>query len=83
MPRACTVCAHPKRTAIEAALAAGESQREVAARFGLSKTALVRHAQHAPPAPPKRTAGSKRTAGVESPSGAVQADHDDRASSSA
>ena len=46
MARACTVCAHAQRSGIEAALAGGHSQREVAGRFGISKTALVRHGEH-------------------------------------
>jgi transposase len=63
MPRVCTVCAHGRRAEIEAALAVGESQREVAGRFAVSKTSLVRHADHlasrapsaAPAQPEKRT----------------------------
>lgn len=43
MARSCSVCEHPERQAIEAALRSGASVREVAARFGVSKTALWRH----------------------------------------
>ena len=51
MPRTCTVCAHPDRDAVDAALVAGEAFRHVAARFGLSTGALQRHrAAHLPPA---------------------------------
>ena len=44
MPRRCTVCAHPEREAIDAALVAGsDSLRTIAARFGVSKSSLIRH----------------------------------------
>ena len=43
MPRKCTVCAHPEREAIDAALVAGDSYRRIAAQFALSATSLRRH----------------------------------------
>lgn len=43
MPRRCSVCDHPDRPAVDAALVAGEPFRNVAARFRLSTSALVRH----------------------------------------
>ncbi len=44
MPRTCTVCAHPRREAIDAALLdPGESFRNIAERFSLSAAALHRH----------------------------------------
>ncbi len=47
MPRSCTICAHPKRIEIDAALMASESFRNIAARFGISTGALQRHrSQH-------------------------------------
>lgn len=42
MPRLCTVCKHPERVAVEAALVT-ESLRNVAERHALSVTALHRH----------------------------------------
>ncbi len=49
MPRVCTICSHSDRAAIDAALVAGESYRTIAARYGPSKTALIRHkAEHLP-----------------------------------
>jgi hypothetical protein len=49
MPRTCTICKHPDREPIERALLAGESYRNIAARFGTSASALVRHrADHLP-----------------------------------
>ena len=57
MPRACTVCAHAKRAAVEAALAAGDPQREVAARFGLERSALVRHTKSGHAAPRASSGG--------------------------
>lgn len=43
MPRHCTVCDHPQRAAIDQALVSGEAFRPIAARYGLSTGALVRH----------------------------------------
>lgn len=48
MPRVCTVCTHPKRGEIDAALVAGEAYRHIAARFGISTGALQRHREHLP-----------------------------------
>jgi len=49
MPRICTVCDHPERTAIDRALVAGEVMRNVAERFAISFAALQRHkANHLP-----------------------------------
>lgn len=50
MPRTCTICSHPERTAIEKALLAGTSLRDIARRFGTTKDALDRHKAHIPPA---------------------------------
>ncbi len=43
MGKPCTVCAHPDRSAIDAALEAGHPLRRIAAAHGVSKTALHRH----------------------------------------
>jgi len=51
VPRVCTVCSHGDRPAINAALVAGEPKRAIAARFGLSESAVKRHAaDHLPAA---------------------------------
>jgi hypothetical protein len=51
VPRTCTICTHPERPAIEAALVAGGAYRTIADRFSVSKTALMRHrAEHIPQA---------------------------------
>jgi len=39
----CSVCSHGERTAIDAELASGAATREIARRFGLSKSAVARH----------------------------------------
>ena len=44
MPRPCAICTHPDRSTIEAAMATGDSYREIASRFELSKSAVARHA---------------------------------------
>lgn len=42
----CTVCSHPQRPAVEAAIDAGDSFRVVSERFGFSKSAVTRHQGH-------------------------------------
>ncbi len=50
MPRTCTICCHIERENAERALLANESYRNIAARFGCSTSALVRHkAEHLKP----------------------------------
>jgi hypothetical protein len=46
MPRVCSLCTHPDRPAVEADLAGGTPLRTVAARWGVSKTALLRHREN-------------------------------------
>lgn len=45
MPRACTICEHPERDEIDAAVTRGESSYEIAARFGVGASAVQRHAR--------------------------------------
>jgi len=49
MPRQCSVCAHVSLHAINKALVAGGSLRDIAGQFRLSKSAVERHAaEHLP-----------------------------------
>jgi hypothetical protein len=49
MPRTCTVCGPPERHAIEKALVAGGAYRDIAGRYGLTKSAVERQkAEHLP-----------------------------------
>lgn len=48
--RVCTICTNSKRPAIDAALVAGTSLRDVAGQFGMSRSALHRHQAHIPAA---------------------------------
>lgn len=49
MPRACTVCTHPDRAAIDAVLLSPTgTNRTVSKRFGLTPSAVFRHRQHLP-----------------------------------
>jgi len=51
MARVCTVCAHAEREAIDKLLIAGVALRDIAGRYGLSKSSLERHkANHVPAA---------------------------------
>jgi len=43
MARPCTICTHPKRAEIDKLLLQDTSYRDIAGRFGLSKTAISRH----------------------------------------
>ena len=50
MPQVCTICRHADRGRIEQALAAKTALRTIAAQWGVSKTALLRHRErHRPP----------------------------------
>ena len=46
MPMTCSICKHPQRKAIDAELLGGASYRDVAGRYGCSKTAVNRHMEH-------------------------------------
>lgn len=43
MSRACSICSHPQRGEIDAALVAGQSLRDLAKQFDATKSALSRH----------------------------------------
>jgi hypothetical protein len=47
MPRPCSICRHPQREEIEAALAGGGSFRNLGKRYATSATAIFRHQAHA------------------------------------
>lgn len=60
MPRVCTVCTHKKRKAIDAALVANGSFRDISKRWGVSIQALNRHkAAHIPAALAKASAAQE------------------------
>ena len=47
MPQVCTVCRHTERASIDAALVDGVALRDIAGRFGLTKSSVERHkAEH-------------------------------------
>ncbi len=50
MPRNCTICAHPEREAIDAAIVSGVPLAALAAKYRVSADALGRHAAHHLPA---------------------------------
>jgi len=43
MPRECSICSHPEKGEIENELRSGTSLRDIASRFGTSKSSLERH----------------------------------------
>lgn len=47
MTARCVTCAHKKRAEIDAAIVSGEPHRVIAARYGISKAGVGRHARHA------------------------------------
>jgi hypothetical protein len=52
MPRVCSICSHPSRTAIDERLIAGQSLRAVSGQYCLSKSSVDRHkASHLPALP--------------------------------
>ena len=51
MPRVCSICTHAQRADIDAALVRRDSLRDIAGRFGVSRSALARHSdEHLGPA---------------------------------
>jgi len=51
MPRTCSVCSHTDRSSVDKALISGESYRDIARRFRVSKDAVARHKdEHLPAA---------------------------------
>jgi len=61
MSRVCTVCAHPERRAIDAAIVAGTPNRRIATQHGLSEAAVRRHAAEHLPAALVAAAGAEET----------------------
>ncbi len=48
MPRACTICQHADKPAIDQALVDGESAPKIAAKYRVSEDAVTRHRAHVP-----------------------------------
>src|SRR5438874_546688 len=46
MPRTCSICAHPDREAIDAAVVGGASIRATSAQYRVSEDAVTRHTAH-------------------------------------
>lgn len=66
MPRVCTICTHSQRTAIDRALVTGESYRDIAGRFAVSKAALERHKKsHLPETLVQAKAAQEMSDGIE------------------
>ena len=64
MSQTCTICKNQNRESIEAALLGTESLRKIAARWSVSKSALLRHkAQHLPAAIVKAAAIKEEISG--------------------
>lgn len=68
MGRPCTICTHAQREAINQALQEGDSFRDIAAEYAVSKTALHRHWQvHVAPEPANAPAAPARATGTPRP----------------
>lgn len=61
MSKRCSICRHPALAEIEAAIAQGESLRRIGERFGVSKTTLIRHREHAHIEVDRRTDSTRTT----------------------
>jgi hypothetical protein len=46
VPQTCTICRHPQRLKIEQALVSGTPLRDIAGRYGTTKTVVARHRTH-------------------------------------
>lgn len=46
MGQACTVCTHPKREELDAAIVSGQPNRRVAPQYGVDEKAIRRHKAH-------------------------------------
>lgn len=73
MANACRVCGHPEVHAINAALVAGTSAREVAERYGLSKSGVARHEDAHLPATLVKAQAAAEVAAADDLLGQVQA----------
>ena len=62
MPRTCTVCTHPERTAIDKALATGTAFPALAAKYRVSEDAIGRHKAAHLPAKLAKAHAAKETA---------------------
>lgn len=72
MPRVCTICTHPEREPINAALVAGEPFRVIAQRFATSPDAVYRHKQEHLPAIMVKSEQAKEVAHADTLVGQVQ-----------
>ncbi len=61
MTRTCTICSHASLHAINTALVSGGTLRDIAGRYGLSKSAVERHAAEHLPAALVAAVGAEET----------------------
>lgn len=64
MPRVCTICTHPERAEIDAAVVNGAPNRRVAAQYGVAETSLRRHAAHHLPTALVKAAEAEQVVGA-------------------
>jgi hypothetical protein len=62
MPRACTVCSHPEKEAIDRSLVGGASNRSLASVYDVSEAAVRRHAGNHLPATLAKAQGAQEAA---------------------
>lgn len=75
MPRACSICQHAEKPAINAALIAQEPYRLIAERYGTSAAALTRHKAEHLPVTLAKAAAAKETVLADELLGQVKALH--------
>jgi len=62
MPRACAICDHPQRDAIDREIIEGFSIRNIAKRYGVSKDSVYRHSKNHLPETLKQSHAVKESA---------------------
>lgn len=74
MPRVCSICSHPQTASMAKEIAAGGSNRTVAARFGVTRAAVQRHRVNCLRMPRKAESTPPRPRGHDDPAGSPRFD---------
>ncbi len=72
MPRSCSICTHPRRDAIDAALVTAQPKRRIAAECGVNEASVRRHAAAHLPRSLMKAAAVEEAVRVDDPLGLAQ-----------